>query len=278
MDFPDEGYRFIEAGEVGVALAAIRDRVHALVATGGRGQLVRDGAHVVIAGVPNVGKSSVFNALVGADRAIVTPVAGTTRDLVSERIVIDGALVLLTDTAGLRDGADEIESEGVRRASGAMDAADVVVLVLDLSRPISEPERALLQMVAERAAVVVGNKADLPPAWDASTTRPRALPVSARSGHGVAELGALIARRVATLGGEAESVLVTNERHRALLAQALGHVDHALEAMGASANQLPEEFVVADLRAALRSLEEVTGRRTADALLDEIFSTFCIGK
>ena len=116
------------------------------------------------------------------------------------------------------------------------------------------------------------------PAWDATTTGPRALPVSARSGHGVAELGALIARRVATLGGEAESVLVTNERHRALLVQALGYVDHALEAMGASGNQLPEEFVAADLRAALRSLEEVTGRRTADALLDEIFSTFCIGK
>ncbi len=278
MDFPDEGYRFIEAGEVGVALAAIRDRVHALVATGGRGQLVRDGARVVIAGVPNVGKSSVFNALVGADRAIVTPMAGTTRDLVSERIVIDGALLLLIDTAGLRDGADEIESEGVRRASGAMDAADVVVLVLDRSRPITEPERALLQSVAARAAVVVANKADLPPAWDATTTGPRALPVSARLGHGVAELGALIASSIEALGGDAESVLVTNERHRALLAQALGYLDHALEAMGASGNQLPEEFVAADLRAALRSLEEVTGRRTADALLDEIFSAFCIGK
>lgn len=278
MDFPDEGYRFIDAAEVSAALAAVRDRIASLVASGGRGQLVRDGARVVIAGLPNVGKSSVFNALVGADRAIVTPVAGTTRDLVSERIVIDGALVLLTDTAGLRDAADQIEQEGVRRASDAMAAADVVVVVLDRSRPMADAERAILQQVAERAAIVVGNKADLPSAWDATTPGPRTWPVSARSGEGIAELGASIARCVATLGGEKESVLVTNTRHRSLLAQALEQVDHAVGAMVASEDQLPEEFVVADLRAALRSLEEVTGRRTADALLDEIFSEFCIGK
>ena len=278
MDFPDEGYRFIEPAEVSAALSAVSGRIQALVATSGRGQLVRDGARVVVAGVPNVGKSSVFNALVGAERAIVTPVAGTTRDLVSERIVIDGTLMLLVDTAGLRDGADEIEEEGVRRATAARSAADVVIVVLDCSRPITGREHALLESVAGRAAVVVGNKADLPPAWDASTTLPRVLPVSARSGQGIAALGADVARRVAALGGEAESQLVVNDRHRTLLAAALGHAEHAMNGMIASGNQLPEEFVVADLRAALRSLDEVTGQRTPDALLDEIFSSFCIGK
>ena len=278
MDFPDEGYRFIDPGETAAALVTVRDRIAALVASGGRGQLVRDGARVVVAGLPNVGKSSVFNALVGADRAIVTAVPGTTRDLVSERLVIDGALVLLIDTAGLRDGVDEVEVEGVRRAREAMERADVVVLLLDRSRAMTEAERRLLVLARARTAIVVGNKADLPAAWEPSQPEPDVLLVSARSGHGVNALGSAIARTVASLDGSAESVLVTNERHRVLLASALESLDHAVNSMAAAGDQLPEEFVVADLREALASLDEVTGRRTADALLDEIFSTFCIGK
>lgn len=279
MDFPDEGYRFIEPPEVHAALGRVTEEMARLVATGGRGQLVRDGARVVIAGVPNVGKSSVFNALVGADRAIVTPIAGTTRDLVSERLVIDGALVVLADTAGLRDGADVVEAEGVRRASRAVDSADVVVVVLDGSRALSEPERALLRALDQRPAIVVRNKADLPCAWTAADAPTGVLPVSAVTGDGVVALGRAIARAVAALsGGDGEAVVVTNERHRVLLARALEHVRHAAAELSASAHQLPEEFVVTDIRAALEALEEVTGRRTADALLDEIFAGFCIGK
>lgn len=278
IDFPDEGYRFIEPAAVGEALVAVRDRIHALVVSSGRGQLVRDGAQVVIAGVPNVGKSSVFNALVGADRAIVTAVPGTTRDLVTERIVIGGALVLLVDTAGLRDGADVVEAEGVRRASGAIESADVLVVVLDASRPVAEEERALLASVDGRVVVMVHNKADLAPASIGDRAARVGLKVSARSGEGIATLGAAIAAAVVSLGGAAESVLVTNERHRRLLTGALDHVQQAVEAMAASGNRLPEEFVVADLRGALQALEEVTGRRTADGLLEEIFATFCIGK
>lgn len=279
MDFPDEGYRFIEPPAVHAALSGVGERMARLVATGGRGQLVRDGATVVIAGVPNVGKSSVFNALVGADRAIVTPIAGTTRDLVSERLVIDGTLVVLADTAGLRDGADVVEAEGVRRASLAVDSADVVIVVLDGSREVSEAEHQLLRALDGRPAIVVRNKADLPSAWAGGDAVSAALPVSAIAGDGVAALGRAIARAVAGLAGtEAEPVLVTNERHRVLLSRALEHVQHAAEGLAASGHQLPEEFVVADIRAALGALEEVTGRRTAEALLNEIFAGFCIGK
>ena len=278
MDFPDEGYRFIEPAEVHAALARVGEQMARLVATGGRGQLVRDGARVVIAGVPNVGKSSVFNALVGADRAIVTPIAGTTRDIVSERMVIAGALVVLADTAGLRDGVDRVEAEGVRRASGAVESADVVVLVLDGSREILDEERALLRALDGRPAIVVRNKADLPCAWTGAAPAD-VLPVSARTGDGVSALGERIGRAVSGLGGaEAEPVLVTNERHRVLLSRALAHVRQAAEGLASSGHQLPEEFVVADIRASLQALEEVTGRRTADALLDEIFAGFCIGK
>lgn len=279
MDFPDEGYRFIEPAEVHAGLVRVGEGMARLLATGSRGQLVRDGAKVVIAGVPNVGKSSVFNALVGADRAIVTPVAGTTRDLVSERLVINGALVVLADTAGLRDGADVVEAAGVGRALSAVESADIVIVVLDGSREVSDAEHGLLRAVEGRAAIIVRNKADLPWAWPTAGALAEALPVSALSGSGVSALGTAIARAVAALGGsDAEPVLVTNERHRVLLARALEHVRHAADGLAASGHQLPEEFVVADIRAALQALEEVTGRRSADALLDEIFAGFCIGK
>lgn len=279
MDFPDEGYRFIEPPDVHTALVAVRARVARLVTTGGRGQLVRDGAHVVIAGVPNVGKSSVFNALVGSERAIVTEVAGTTRDVVSERLVIGGTLVVLADTAGLREGTEAVEAEGVRRASSAVASADLVIVVLDGSREVVDAERALLRELADRPTIVVRNKADLPGCWGTAPGQPVTLPVSARTGDGVAALEAAVARAVLSLsGGAEESVIVTNERHRTLLVRTLDHVGHAVEGLAASGHQLPEEFVVADIRAALLALEDVTGRRTADALLDEIFAEFCIGK
>lgn len=278
VDFPDEGYRFIEPSEVGAALATMRDRLAGLVSTGARGQLVRDGARVVIAGEPNVGKSTVFNALVGVERAIVTAVPGTTRDLVSERLVLDGALLLLVDTAGLREGVDAVEEEGVRRAVDAVAAADVVIVVLDGSRPLQAREQALLREVQGRPSIIVANKADLPSAWPVDGGVPGALAVSARAGEGVAALAAAIARVVAGLSGADEAVLVTNERHRALLQDALTYVERACRAFSESRECLPEEFVLADVRGALRALEDVTGRRTADGLLDDIFATFCIGK
>lgn len=283
MDFPDEGYRFIEPAQVVHALEAVRDRIDALIESGPRGELVRDGARVVIAGVPNVGKSSAFNALVGAERAIVTPVAGTTRDLVSERLVLDGALVLLVDTAGLREGSDVVEAEGVRRASSAIGEADVVIALLDRSRPMVAEERVLLASLRHRAAIVVANKGDLPAAWTPEELRDEVgdadvVTVSASRGDGIRELGRAIAQAVSRLSDGRESVLVTNERHRSLLAQAFGHVHHAIEALHAGGGGLPEEFVVADVRLALQALEDVTGTRTADALLDEIFANFCIGK
>lgn len=278
MDFPDEGYRFIEPADVSSALDAVEARIAALVATAPRGELVRDGARVVIAGVPNVGKSSVFNALVGVDRAIVTPIAGTTRDLVSERLVIDGALVLLVDTAGLRDGDDAVEAEGVRRASAAIAEAAVVVVVLDASRPLQPDEMALMASVVDRPAIVVANKGDLAAVWSTHEVGVDVVTVSTRSGVGVAALATAIAQQVGALSGQAEGVLVTNQRHRALLGEALAHVAHARSAMTKTLGALPEEFVVADLRGALAALADVTGARSADALVHEIFSTFCIGK
>ena len=278
MDFPDEGYHFITPAEVGAGLAGIRARLTRLVDGRTRGQLVREGARIVIAGTPNAGKSSLFNALVGADRAIVSATPGTTRDLVSARLVLGDYVAELVDTAGLRASDDAVEQEGVRRAGEAMAHAHLVLVAIDGSQPLSAADHAVLARASAGRVIVTVTKSDLPAAWRLSDAAPGALAVSARTGAGV---GDVIARITSTLHGEAatdDHVLVTNQRHGVLLAAALSHVEHALAQYEASGGALPEEFVAADVQLALGSLDEVTGRRTPDGLLHEIFARFCIGK
>ena len=289
MDFPDEGYHFIGRDEVGAALDGIRGQLAALVQSGARGQLLREGARVVIAGTPNAGKSSLFNALVGADRAIVSAAPGTTRDLITARLVLGDFVAELVDTAGLRDGEDDVEQEGVRRADQALQCADVVIVAADRSRPLSSGDRMVVERARDRRAVMVATKSDLPSAWALDQMSPNALAVSSRTGEGVAALVARLEGMVvgassgSTNAGGASAgqdghVLVTNQRHRALLAAVLSHVAHACEAFRETDGALPEEFLSADLQLALDTMEEVTGRRTADELLHEIFARFCIGK
>lgn len=280
VDFPDEGYRFIDPQEANARLATVAARMRALVAGDARAALVRDGATVVVAGAPNVGKSSLFNALVGADRAIVTAVPGTTRDLVSERLLVDGHLVRLVDSAGLRATSDVVEAEGIRRAAEAAEAADVVLLVLDGSRPLDADDRAVMAAVDRSRTVLVVNKSDLPRAWpaDAVGAGEDIAIVSAQSGDGVAALARRLATRLARVDTGEEDLLVTNRRQRALLADALASLDHATAEAAARGGSLPEEFVLADVRVALAALEEVTGRRTREDVLADIFATFCIGK
>lgn len=181
LDFPDEGYHFIEPAETARRIGRLVKRVNDLLGGARRGRLIRDGATVVIAGRPNVGKSSVFNALVGAERAIVTDVAGTTRDLVSEPIDLDGLAMTLVDTAGWRETGDRIEREGVARASRAREVADLLLLVIDRSEPATAEDEEPLAKTAERPRIVVGNKSDLPAAMDLAAC----VCVSARTGEGL---------------------------------------------------------------------------------------------
>ena len=194
MDFPDEGYHFIEPTEVGTALVAMRARLARLVDGRVRGQLVREGARIVIAGTPNAGKSSLFNALVGAERAIVSATPGTTRDLVSARVVLGDYVAELVDTAGLRESRDEVEQEGVRRAGEAMGHAHVVLVAIDGSQPVTAADHAVLARTSGGPLIVAATKSDLPAAWRLADLAPGALAVSARSGAGVRELIARIVR------------------------------------------------------------------------------------
>jgi tRNA modification GTPase len=275
LDFPDEGYEFIEPATVVENVGHVEDLIAALAAEGRRGRLVREGITVAIVGRPNVGKSSLFNRLAGAERAIVTATPGTTRDLITEVVDIGGLAVTLVDTAGLREAADTIEAEGVRRASDSVRAAHVAVVVLDASEPLRPEDHALLERTRSRVRVVTANKADLRAAWTHTELGGVSLVrASASTGEGLDALRSAIVDSLGA-GDPREAAAVTNIRHLVLLDRASA----ALRRAGAAASaKAYEELVLADLHDARSAIEEVTGKRSSDDLLNEIFARFCIGK
>jgi tRNA modification GTPase len=272
VDFPEDGYHFVDPSDLAVAIDAIRERTTALLCSARRGRLIRDGLTVAIIGRPNVGKSSVFNALVGARRAIVTDVPGTTRDLVSETVDIEGLRVTLVDTAGLRETDDVVESEGVSRSVGAASVADLVLMVCDLSdRSTLDAETST--HVANGRTLLVANKADLARTW----SRKDAVEICATTGSGIDQLRRRIVRAL-DVDLLADRPEMTNVRHIALVEQADRALQRARIAALAEGQAMPEEFVLADLQEARAAFEEITGRRTPDDLLAHIFARFCIGK
>jgi tRNA modification GTPase len=279
LDFPDEGYHFVEAGETGMAILALERRIDALLCDVTRGRLIREGARVAIAGKPNVGKSSLFNALLGTGRAIVTSTPGTTRDLVTDTADIDGLRIDLVDTAGVRETSDEVEIEGVSRARQAWSNADLVLLLIDRSCPIEETDRGLLHETADEARLVVSAKCDLPPAWEDVDGLP-VIAVSSKTGLGLDRLREAMrtALEAANPTTAPDTAAVTNLRHAALLETARAALRRALDGVQAPGGPVAEEFVLTDLQDARAALEEVTGKRTSDDLLRHIFSRFCIGK
>ena len=280
IDFPDEGYHFIAPGEIGREMHRIATEIEALVRDARRGRIVREGRQVVIAGKPNVGKSTLFNQLLGADRAIVTPVAGTTRDLVSETIDLQGVRVCLVDTAGVRRPNNAVEREGVARAVGAASIADVVLVVLDRSRARDDDDRSLLASSANADRLVLVNKCDLPAAWtsDALGLQEGAIEISLQTGDGVAGLKQRLAERLLGAERPRDVPAVTNVRHIELLAKAADAISRGRTTLAESQGKVPEEFLLSDLQEARGALEEVTGRRTSEELLRHIFGRFCIGK
>jgi tRNA modification GTPase len=271
VDFPEEGYHFAEPDSIAHTLDALIGRATQLVESGKQGRLVREGAQVAIVGKPNVGKSSLFNALVGASRAIVTEIAGTTRDLVTEVVDVDGVRVTFVDTAGLRETSDRVEAEGVRRTRDAGAIADAVLVVLDGSAPLDATDEAVLVETASAHPVIVKNKSDAGSMWDDA----RALSLSALTGAGISELRRAILRAL-EVAPERDRPEITNVRHIALVQRAAESMERARDAVRGSS--LSEEFVLADLQQARAALEEMTGRRTSEDVLAYIFSKFCIGK
>ena len=273
LDFPDEGYHFVGPAGAASEIREVVALLDTLLDAANRGRLIREGAHVAIVGRPNSGKSSLFNQLAGAGRAIVTDVPGTTRDLLTEVVDLEGIPVTIVDTAGVRANVtDAIEAEGIARAVSARETAALTLVVLDRSRGLTGDDRDLIDQTETTRRVVVANKSDLPAAWQPG---PDTIEISAKTGCGLELLRVRVAE---ALGGAAErrdAPAMTNVRHIELVGRARAALERAA---CAAADGTPEEFVLADIHEARAALEEVTGARTADDVLRNIFDKFCIGK
>ena len=271
LDFPDEGYHFVAPREARESIARVMAGIDTLLAQAARGRLVREGAQVAIVGAPNVGKSSLFNALLNTNRAIVTAIPGTTRDLLTERADIGGLSLALIDTAGVRETSDAVEQEGVSRARQAIGVADLTIVMLDRSRPIAQDEQDLLDRTASRPRVVALNKSDLPSA----ITVDEAISISAKTGDGIDRLIEAIAAKLSSSDSWRDQPQITNVRHTVLLERARESLTKASSALE---SEISEEFPLLDLQEASAALQEITGKRTSDDLLRHIFERFCIGK
>ena len=280
LDFPEEEIDFLEAADARGKLARIRERLVKVLADARQGALLREGLSVVLAGQPNVGKSSLLNALAGAELAIVTPIAGTTRDKVAQTIQIEGIPLHVIDTAGLRETQDEVERIGIERTWGEIERADVVLHLLD-ARVGGTPEDVVIaaRFPAGVPVVRVSNKADLAGVAAAVTQADgdsaREVRLSAKTGDGIALLRDELLKIAGWQAG-AESVYLARERHLIALRTAEEHL--ALAADHAEQNSQALDLFAEELRLAQDALNSITGEFTSDDLLGVIFSRFCIGK
>jgi tRNA modification GTPase len=275
LDFPDEDVEFIEQSDGAGRLAMLQDRLQEVLSASQQGSLLRDGMRVVLAGQPNVGKSSLLNRLAGEELAIVTDIPGTTRDAIRQSISIEGIPVHVIDTAGLRPSSDPVEKLGIARTWEAIEHADLVVLLVDATQGEAVADREIMgRLPAALPRLKVMNKIDLLP-------RPPALErgrgagtvwLSAKTGDGVDLLRRALLEAVGWLGGSTEGLFMARERHLQALQLARTHLERATHQV---ANL---ELFAEELRLVQQALSTITGQFTSDDLLGEIFSRFCIGK
>jgi tRNA modification GTPase len=286
LEFVEDDLPDLQVQSLVRRLRSISAELRNLASTFKAGRLIREGLKVVIVGRPNVGKSSLFNALLGTDRAIVTEIAGTTRDQLHERLTIGDIPISLIDTAGLRHTEDTVESIGVDRSRRSMADADIVIVVFDAAEPVNDEDLQILSDVSELEHLVVFNKIDLVETSVLSrrvkdfvrqSGKPRQslVNISALTGSGLSELEAAIIRPFSDQSGSNDGFLVTDARHHDLLTRSSGEIEHSIDLMEKGSS---EEIVLIGLHNAMRYLGEITGETTTEDMLTRIFSTFCIGK
>ena len=277
LDFPEEEIEFLENAQARQRLACVKEKLQALRAGAKQGKILRDGIQLVLAGAPNVGKSSLLNRLAGEEVAIVTPIAGTTRDRVKESIAVDGVPMHIIDTAGLRETSDIVEAKGIERSWDAIRLADMVIFLTDAQASNQEDElkAQILQEIPPKCAVLaVVNKADLlpdPPKLPSD----QALLISAKTGAGIDQLKQRILE-VVGWDGPQEGTILARRRHLDCIERAAEHIEKS-EQFAANGNNSLELFAE-ELSLAQKHLGEITGKLLPDDLLGKIFSQFCIGK
>jgi len=272
LDFADDDVPPVDAEKLKQSLNQTSGEIADLLRQAIRGRRLREGARVVLVGRANVGKSSLFNALVGAERAITTPHPGTTRDTIEARLDLQGLPVTLIDTAGIRESPEAIEQYGIERTWQEIEQADLILLVLDRSMPLVDDDQTLLEKLRGRMVQGVGNKSDLPPAWQDEASW---LSVSAQTGAGLRDLEGAICQSLAGEGALSEGALVSNLRHIQALEQAAASLESARDIL---ANPQQLELAAADVNHALAHLNAIIGADVEDEILNRIFARFCLGK
>ena len=282
IEFVEDDLPAVVTQEVIQSLRKLEEDLSRLRSTFSTGKLLRDGIRVALVGRPNVGKSSLFNMLLGHGRAIVTGIPGTTRDTLTEFMAVNGVPVLLIDTAGIRSSSDEIESIGVARARREAADADLLIVVIDGSEGLSDEDQLVLAEVSDVRHIVALNKSDLPSFSTAAFVARPVVPycsavvsVSAKSEAGLESLRTAILEPFANGNAHSEGLLITNARHHDLLVRSLEAIASSEQLLAEHAS---EEIVLVGLHNALRYLGEITGETTTEEILGQIFSTFCIGK
>ncbi|MGC2213041.1 MAG: tRNA uridine-5-carboxymethylaminomethyl(34) synthesis GTPase MnmE [Silvibacterium sp.] len=276
IDFAEDDVDVTPDVEILARVKAVSVALEKLERSFAHGRIVHAGLTLAIVGRPNVGKSSLFNRLIERERAIVTAMPGTTRDLVTETVSLGGIPLQLVDTAGLREAADEAESIGIQKSREALADSDVVLVVLEAGAPLRGDEAMLIESLQGRGALIARNKSDLELAREPLPELAlRVVNTSAITGEGMGELRETLLNMIRDPGAETEIGMLTSVRHHDAVTAALAALGKAAEAVS---QKIPHEMLLLDLYAALRQLDSLTGETTADDILNRIFSTFCIGK
>lgn len=277
-DYPEEDLPAVETGALRRSLSGIEQRLAALLLNFDTGAAIRTGVETVILGKPNVGKSTLMNLLSGCEKSIVSPVAGTTRDIVEETVRLGDVLLRLADTAGLRETQDQVEAIGVNRAEQRMERAGLILAVLDGSEPLSEEDQKMLRQVKSKPVIAVINKNDLPQMVTGRDILPftsHIVTLSARQGDGLEKLTAEIEEILGTKDWNPADGLLSTERQRRAAQRAKERVEGALEALACGVTL---DAVTVEVESAIDALLELTGERVTDSVVNEIFSQFCVGK
>lgn len=281
IDFPDEDAEVATIKDLEDSAMEVKEKIRALLSTSDRGRILRDGLNTVILGKPNVGKSSLLNAILRENRAIVTDIPGTTRDIIEEYVNIDGIPLKIVDTAGIRETSDIVEQIGVDRAKKTVQEADLIIAIFDISRELSDEDHEILDLIKDKKTIILLNKTDLPKVYDESYFKNyvkdmEIITTSITKGIGIEELENSIRNMFYSGSVEIKSdIVINNVRHKNQLDKALGNIRSVIEDISAN---VPLDCLEVDLKNCWENLGEISGETIAEDILDKIFSEFCIGK